>query len=122
MDDIKSCEAELESILKRESKVIGCSLKFFGTNKNRYQLEIPETKCKKLPEDYELTSSKKGFKRFFILICFYLIGLILKLLIYVRYWNTDIKETLAKLTEAEDRRDAALRNTIKCLFKNFDKQ
>ena len=64
IDDIKSCEAELESILKRESKVIGCSLKYFGTNKNRYQLEIPETKCKKLPEDYELTSSKKGFKRF----------------------------------------------------------
>ena len=104
--------------------MIGCSLKYFGTNKNRYQLEIPETKCKKLPEDYELTSSKKGFKRFllfqFAFILFYCAHL--KLLIHIRYWNADIKETLAKLTEAEDRRDAALRNTIKCLFKNFDKQ
>ena len=40
------------------------SISYFGTAKNRFQLEIPEAKCKNLSDDYELTSSKKGFKRY----------------------------------------------------------
>ncbi|RNA39510.1 DNA mismatch repair Msh6 isoform X2 [Brachionus plicatilis] len=97
--DIKQCEQILEKYLKEQKREFGCSLNYFGSNKNRYQLEIPEHKCKNLPDDFELTSSKKGFKR---------------------YWNSNLKEMISKLTQAEERREKALRDTMKCLFKKFD--
>jgi DNA mismatch repair protein MSH6 len=52
-----------------------------------------------LPEEYENTSSKKGF---------------------VRYWTPKIKSLLSQLTNAEERREQSLRNTMKELFRNFD--
>ena len=100
--DIKETEKEFEKFLSQKKKEIGCStICYFGSAKNRYQLEIPEAKCKNLSDDYELSSSRKGFKRF---------------------WTEETKELLAQLTDAEDRKEQALRNTLKCLFKNFDNQ
>lgn len=99
MEDIKEAENALEQCLKTEKKKISNEVKFFGSAKNRYQLEIPEHLCKKLSDKYEFTSSKKGYKR---------------------YWTEEIKSLLAQLTDAENRRDSSLRNTMKCLFKNFD--
>lgn len=99
IDDIKNIEGEFQTYLKEQSKKLGASLTYFGTAKNRYQLEIPESKCKNLPDDYENTSSKKGV---------------------VRYWTTRTKALLAQLVDAENRREQALRNTMKALFKNFD--
>ena len=63
-------------------------------------MEIPESKCMKLSNDYELTSSKKGYKR---------------------YWTDEIKELFAQMVRAEDKREEALRQSMKFLFKNFDK-
>lgn len=100
INDIKQCERELEKYLNEQKKKFNCALSFFGTSRNRYQLEIPEHKSKNLPDDFELTSSKKGYKR---------------------YWTSDIKEMISRLTDAEDRREKALRDTMKCLFKKFDK-
>jgi DNA mismatch repair protein MSH6 len=76
-------------------------LAYFGTSRNRYQLELPENKCKNLTDDYELTSSKKGIKR---------------------YWTNEIKSMLADLTDAENRKEQALKDSMKSLFKNFDHQ
>ncbi len=84
--EIKQIEKELADYLKQQSKELRCvrtffgffeyrilivnfikfyfkSINYFGTSKNRYQLEMPESACKNLSEDYELTSSRKGFKR-----------------------------------------------------------
>jgi DNA mismatch repair protein MSH6 len=98
--DIENIEKELNSYLKSMNKQLDCKVTFFGTNKNRYQLEMPESKTKHLPKDFELTSSKKGYRR---------------------YWTSDIKEMFSRLTDAEVRREKAIRNTMKCLFQNFDK-
>ena len=63
-------------------------------------MEMPESRAdQKLPSDFELTSSRKGFKR---------------------YWSKETKRLLANLTKAEDRKEQALRDTMKCLFKKFD--
>jgi DNA mismatch repair protein MSH6 len=97
--DLEENKQKFQSYLNKQSKELKCTIKYFGTNKNRYQLEIPEERAKNLKQDYELTSSKKGFKR---------------------YWTQEIKEYLAELTEAEARRDQALRDTIRALFKKFD--
>ena len=99
MKDMRDVERELNDHLKEQNRAFGCKVVYFGTGKNRYQLEIPEQKTKHLPSDFELTSSKKGYKR---------------------YWSSEIKELLARLTDAEQRRDQALRDTMQSLFKSFD--
>ena len=35
---------------------------YWGTGKNRYQMEVPDRI--KVPDDFQLTSSRKGFKRY----------------------------------------------------------
>ncbi|CAF0830983.1 unnamed protein product [Brachionus calyciflorus] len=99
--DINKIVRDLDKYLNEQKKQFNCStICYFGTSRNRYQLEIPENKCKNLPNDYELTSSKKGFKR---------------------YWNDELKDLIALLTDAEERKEKALRDNMKCLFKDFDK-
>ena len=48
-----------------------------------------------------MISSKKGFKR---------------------YWTEEIREFLARTTDAEERRDAAMKDTMRKIFFAFDKQ
>lgn len=75
------------------------TINLYGSGKNRFQLEIPDTV--RVPDDYEVTSSKKGFKR---------------------YWTEEVKDFLARTTNAEDRRDAALKDIMRRIFFAFDKQ
>ena len=63
LEDLKENQRKFDNYIIKQSKILNCNVKYFGSNKNRFQLEIPEEKCKKLPATYELTSSKKGFKR-----------------------------------------------------------
>lgn len=74
---------------------------FWGSGKNRYQMEIPESAVKRVPNEYELKSSKKGWKR---------------------YWTNDVQEMLATLTEAEDRKDVAQRDCMRRIFQSFDER
>jgi len=99
IDDIKATDVKLNKYLREQSKEFGCSLNYVGTGRNRYQMEIPENKCKSLPDDFELTSSRKGYKR---------------------YQSSLLKSLVAELTDFETKRDQALRDTMKCLFKKFD--
>lgn len=69
--------------------------------KNRFQLEIPDSASKNTPDEYSLQSQKKGFRR---------------------YWTPEIQEQLATLTAAEDRRDTALKDTMRTIFEQFDTQ
>lgn len=39
-------------------------VQYFGTDKKRYQLEVPETASKRAGDGYELQSQRKGFRRF----------------------------------------------------------
>lgn len=72
---------------------------YWGTGKNRYQIEVPESVCKRVPDDYEVMSSKKGWKR---------------------YRTKEIEQLLAKITDAEDRKSAALKDTMRRVFHKFD--
>ena len=77
------------------------SLVYWGTGKNRFQMEIPDAVAKQVPDDYELTSQKKGTKR---------------------YRTADIERMLTEFINAEDRRDAALRDIMRRIFHSFDKR
>lgn len=64
-------------------------------------MEIPEAVAKKVPNEYELTSSKKGHKR---------------------YRTREIEKLLNQMIDAEERRDAALRDVMRRIFAQFDAQ
>ncbi|XP_042718176.1 DNA mismatch repair protein Msh6 isoform X2 [Lagopus leucura] len=102
LQDIKTVEEDFRAYLNEQRKLLGVkSVLYWGTGKNRYQMEIPETAISRnLPEEYELKSTRKGYKR---------------------YWTKEIEKMLAELINAEERRDAALKDCMRRLFYNFDK-
>uniref|UniRef100_UPI00398F65F0 DNA mismatch repair protein Msh6 n=1 Tax=Pristiophorus japonicus TaxID=55135 RepID=UPI00398F65F0 len=100
--DIKETDHNLQEYLEKQRKRLGCrSVTYWGSAKNRYQLEVPESVADRhVPEEYELKSTKKGYKR---------------------YWTTPIERLLDTMSNAEERRDAALQDCMRRLFYNFDK-
>ncbi|XP_029449239.1 DNA mismatch repair protein Msh6 isoform X2 [Rhinatrema bivittatum] len=102
LQDIKGTEQSLQEYLEKQRKRLGYKgIVYWGSGKNRYQLEIPESVAERnVPEEYELKSTKKGFKR---------------------YWTEAIERMLGDLAVAEEQRDAALKDCMRRLFYNFDK-
>ncbi|KAM4867573.1 DNA mismatch repair protein Msh6 isoform 3-T3 [Thomomys bottae] len=100
--DIRENEQSLLEYLEKQRNRIGCrSIVYWGIGRNRYQLEIPENfTTRNLPEEYELKSTRKGCKR---------------------YWTKTIEKKLANLINAEERRDVSLKDCMRRLFYNFDK-
>uniref|UniRef100_A0A8C6I186 DNA mismatch repair protein n=1 Tax=Mus spicilegus TaxID=10103 RepID=A0A8C6I186_MUSSI len=100
--DIRENEQSLLEYLDKQRSRLGCkSIVYWGIGRNRYQLEIPENfTTRNLPEEYELKSTKKGCKR---------------------YWTKTIEKKLANLINAEERRDTSLKDCMRRLFYNFDK-
>lgn len=102
LSDIKETDSRLQEYLEKQRKCLGCkNIVYWGTAKNRYQLEIPESVAERhLSAEYELKSTKKGFRR---------------------YWTREIEKMLADMMNAEERRDAALKDCMRRLFYNFDR-
>lgn len=70
--------------------------------RNRFQLEVPEgVVSKHAPEEYELKSQRKGFRR---------------------YWTHTIEQLLQQLVDMETQRDDALKDTMRTIFHSFDEQ
>lgn len=51
---------DLKAYLKEQEKYFGCRLSYFGTDKKRFQLEVPESHASKAGKAYALESQKKG--------------------------------------------------------------
>eukprot|EP00112_Aurelia_sp_Birch-Aquarium-sp1_P001465 Seg1159.3 transcript_id=Seg1159.3/GoldUCD/mRNA.D3Y31 product="DNA mismatch repair protein Msh6" protein_id=Seg1159.3/GoldUCD/D3Y31 len=101
--DIEKIGRELEEYLDKQKKRLGCrAIVYWGNGKFRYQLEVPEKVLERsTPDDYHLKSQRKGYKRF----------------------RTDfIEGKLLELAEAEDRRDSALKDTMRNIFHLFDEK
>ncbi|XP_041361068.1 DNA mismatch repair protein Msh6-like [Gigantopelta aegis] len=100
--DMKSALRRLDHYLDEQRDNLSCrQIVYWGNGKHRFQMEVPETAWKRVPTHFELHSSKKGWKR---------------------YRTTEIEEMLAVLTEAEERKDSALKDTMRQIFHNFDER
>uniref|UniRef100_A0A3Q3ILE9 DNA mismatch repair protein n=1 Tax=Monopterus albus TaxID=43700 RepID=A0A3Q3ILE9_MONAL len=99
---IKNCERELLDYLDRQKKRLGCkSMAYWGTGRNRYQMEVPDSVSERsVPEEYEVKSTKKGWKR---------------------YVTKETERLFSELQGFEEKRDAALKDCMRRLFYNFDK-
>ncbi|XP_052428101.1 DNA mismatch repair protein Msh6 isoform X2 [Carassius gibelio] len=102
LNGIKDCDRGLQEYLDRQKKRLGCkNLSYWGTGRNRFQLEVPDSVSERsLPEEYEVRSTKKGWKR---------------------YWTKEIERLFSELQSWEDKRDSALKDCMRRLFYNFDK-
>ncbi|KAL9963214.1 hypothetical protein ACROYT_G032392 [Oculina patagonica] len=98
--DIQATRVWFDQYLKKQCAALGCRVTYWGTAKNRYQLEVPDS-IRKIPDEYTLQSQKKGFKR---------------------YWTSQIEEKLAEIVDAEERREEALKDTMRHVFHKFDQE
>ena len=77
------------------------TLSYWGLGKNRFQIEVPDSAVKNVPRDYEVASQKKGFRR---------------------YRTATVDRLLATLVEAEEKRDIAIKDSMRRIFAAFDKK
>ncbi|XP_077352530.1 DNA mismatch repair protein Msh6 [Festucalex cinctus] len=99
---IQSCNRKLQDYLDRQKKRIGCkNMTYWGTGRNRFQMEVPDSVSERnIPEEYEVKSTKKGYKR---------------------YVTKESEQLFGELQGFEEKRDAALKDCMRRLFYNFDK-
>lgn len=101
LDEIDELEVELREYLKDQEKFFGCKLKYFGTDRKRYQIEVPESKAKKANNDYNLESSRNGKDA-------------------VRRYSTDeTKEFLKQMQALEERKKNILNGFASRVFEKF---
>ncbi|XP_066141842.1 probable DNA mismatch repair protein Msh6 [Euwallacea fornicatus] len=61
-DQIEEINEQLKQYLKQQSTFFGCQVSYFGTDKKRFQLEVPEHRASKADGKYQLEGHKKGAK------------------------------------------------------------
>ena len=61
---MKRLAREMADYLRDQKEHFGCEVKYWGTGKNRFQLEVPVSKIKKASREYELASGTKVVKRY----------------------------------------------------------
>lgn len=103
-EKIKSLNKELSHYLKEQEKHFGCKLSFFGSDKKRFQIEVPEANTKKAGNQYQLESSKKGKQP-----C-------------KRYYTTETKEFLKRMIQLEDQRKAVMLDFARRIFAKFSNE
>ncbi|KAK2708898.1 hypothetical protein QYM36_014504 [Artemia franciscana] len=79
--------------------IIDQRVTFTGTEKKRFQIEVPESAARRATSEYELQGSRKGFKR---------------------YWTYEAKELLKMMMDAEERKDSILKDIARRIFERFD--
>ena len=98
-DSIKTIESEMKDYLKEQKKHFGSdAIKYWGTGKNRFQIEVPAAKLSKANDDYELASGTKNVKR---------------------YITVETKRFLERQMKAEECREKALMDIQRKMFEQF---
>lgn len=98
-EQIQETKDSLSEYLKEQCKYFGAKVVYWGNDKKRYQLEVPDHACKKAGNEYELVSQKKGFKRF---------------------WTPKTKDLLADMISGEEHHRTALKDIARRIFEQFD--
>ncbi|GAV87389.1 MutS_V domain-containing protein/MutS_I domain-containing protein/MutS_II domain-containing protein/MutS_IV domain-containing protein/MutS_III domain-containing protein [Cephalotus follicularis] len=96
---VKEIESSLTNHIKEQRKLLGdSSVNYVTVGKDTYLLEVPESLQRRIPRDYELCSSKKGF---------------------FRYWTPTIKKLLGELSQAESEKESTLKSILQRLIGRF---
>ncbi|XP_050071807.1 probable DNA mismatch repair protein Msh6 [Anopheles maculipalpis] len=101
--EIKDLNDELEDYLVQQGKFFGCTVKYVGNDKKRFQLEVPEARAKKATSDYTLEgtkSGKNGAKRFY---------------------TEETRHFLKQMMQLEERRKTVLKDLARRIFERFSR-
>lgn len=63
-EQLNDLKQEMNEYLKEQKEHFGCDVRYWGTGKNRFQLEIPIDRVKKAGSEYTLASGTKKLKRY----------------------------------------------------------
>lgn len=61
---IKDIQSSLDDYLQEQKSYFSNKVVYVGTDKKRFQLDIPEDKTHKVTNEYRLEGTKKGWKRY----------------------------------------------------------
>ncbi len=96
---ILAIKTELEAYLQDQRKALRCSgVQWYQGAKDKWQLEVPENVP--VPKDYNITSKKKGFRR---------------------YWTDFITNQLREISDAEADIERIEKDQMRLMFERFDK-
>ncbi|XP_011703725.1 PREDICTED: probable DNA mismatch repair protein Msh6 [Wasmannia auropunctata] len=101
LTELSKIKKDLDKYLEKQKQHFGVKVTFFGTDRKRYQIEIPESQVKKVGPGYELQSQRKGFKR---------------------YYTAEAKELLARQMNAEEHKDKVLKDLNRRIFAQFSEK
>ncbi|XP_031845386.1 DNA mismatch repair protein Msh6 isoform X2 [Nomia melanderi] len=99
--ELAEVKKDLERYLEKQRQHFGVKVTFHGSDKKRYQIEIPESQVKKVGSGYELQSQRKGFKR---------------------YYTAEGKELLSRQINAEEHKDRVLKDLNRRIFAKFSEK
>ncbi|XP_053695896.1 probable DNA mismatch repair protein Msh6 [Sabethes cyaneus] len=99
--EIKDIEGELEEYRHAQEKHFGCKVTYFGTDKKRFQLEVPEGASKRANSGYTLEGQKKGKNG------------------VKRYHTDETREFLKRMMQTEDQRKMVLKDLARRVFEKF---
>lgn len=99
IDDYKR---KLDDYLEEQKMVLKTHhIEYFGTAKNRYQIQVPEHYCKNVPKDYQIETTRKGFRR---------------------YYTPTIINLFQKLTTYEEEMKKTLDGIMSTIFEQFSRK
>nr|VZI05424.1 unnamed protein product [Spirometra erinaceieuropaei] len=96
--NLEDAEEEMDNYLQEQSRIIGAQLTYTGTGKNRFQIEVPDTHSRNVPDHWEATSQRKGYRR---------------------YRPPEVVRLFAKLVAAEDAKEESMQGIMRRLFASF---
>ncbi|XP_073972274.1 DNA mismatch repair protein Msh6 isoform X2 [Rhodnius prolixus] len=101
IEELSEIEKDLKVYLKSQCEYFGCKVSYVGSDKKRYQLEIPDNAVKKVGSSYEFQGQRKGFKK---------------------YYTIETKSLLERQLQGEERKRQALQNLRKRIFSKFSER
>ncbi|XP_075226760.1 DNA mismatch repair protein Msh6 [Lycorma delicatula] len=101
VEALKEIEVELKKYLQEQCTYFCAKVTFVGTDKKRYQLEVPDSACKRAGSEYEIQGQRKGYKRF---------------------WTPKCKDLLERQIAAEDLKTSVLQDLRRRIFSRFSER
>ncbi|XP_047510780.1 probable DNA mismatch repair protein Msh6 [Pieris napi] len=95
---IEEIEQELRQYLMEQEKYFKCKITYVGSDKKRYQMEIPQNAASKAGGDYHMEGARKGYKR---------------------YSTYETKDFLARMMAAEEQKRVVLKDLSRRIFEKF---
>lgn len=88
----------------KQEKFFGCRLKYVGSDRKRYEIEVPESNAKRADQRYSLEGQRKGAKP-------------------VRRFSTEeTRQYLKEMLQAEEQRNNVLKDLLRRMFEKFSNE